>query len=114
MGPNGLQRNSLQKQFESMEHGKEQVKDNTSEISSQFVVHTLTTANNRDQSCGSNNSVASYAAKLLKSNTLFANMQVIQQQRKQGQTGTNTSQLNVQAPQVIRTESSANKQSMSN
>jgi len=81
-----------------MEHGKEQVKDNTSEISSQFVVHTLTTANNRDQTCGSNNSVASYAAKLLKSNTLFANMQVIQQQRKQGQTGTNTSQLNVQAP----------------
>jgi hypothetical protein len=61
------------------QHGKEQVKDNTSEISNQFVVHTLTTANQRDQSCSSNNSVASYAAKLLKSNTLFANMQVIQQ-----------------------------------
>lgn len=60
------------------QHGKEQVKDNTSEISNQFVVHTLTTANQRDQSCSSNNSVASYAAKLLKSNTLFANMQVIQ------------------------------------
>lgn len=53
-----------------------------SDSSSQFVVHALTTANQRDQSVGSNNSVASYAAKLLKSNTLFANMQVIQNQRK--------------------------------
>jgi len=59
-------------------HGdKAQVHETKSDVSSQFVVHTLTTANQREASVSSNNSVASYAAKLLKSNTLFANMQVI-------------------------------------
>jgi len=50
LGPSGLQRNSLQKQFESMEGGndKTQVHETKSDISSNFVVHTLTTANQRD------------------------------------------------------------------
>jgi hypothetical protein len=79
LGPPGaVARNSLMKQFESMEMSQNIEKTNTSQSQerdcSNFVVNTLTTANQRDTSTSSQNSVAAYASKLLKNN-LFTNMQ---------------------------------------
>ncbi len=65
--------------MENQNVDKTQVQEKDRDCASNFVVNTLTPANQRDASVSSINSVASYAAKLLKSNTLFANMQVIQQ-----------------------------------